>query len=242
MVVPLARTIIRSRGLSIPSMQPQADPFIVSVCEEEITVLFQDPYLLLISKPTALLTLSGEHPLNKDSVHFRLVKAFPTATMVHRLDFGTSGILVVALNKSVNAHICAQFSARNVIKTYTAILHGHLADDAGVINFPIAKDKPNFPLQKICCETGKAASTRYAVLDRSLNPNTTRVMFMPESGRTHQLRIHSREIGHPILGCDLYATDDAFFMAKRLMLHATTLEFDHPVSGQRITGRSPCPF
>jgi len=223
-------------------MQPQADPFIVPVCEEEITVLYQDQYLLLISKPTALLTLSGEHPLNKDSVHFRLVKAFPTATMVHRLDFGTSGILVVALNKPVNAHICAQFGVRNVVKTYTAILHGHLTDNAGFIDFPIAKDKPNFPLQKICYETGKTASTHYAVIERLHNPDTTRVMFTPESGRTHQLRIHSREIGHPILGCDLYATDEAFFMAKRLMLHATTLEFDHPITGVRIMGHSPCPF
>jgi tRNA pseudouridine32 synthase/23S rRNA pseudouridine746 synthase len=223
-------------------MQPQADPFIVPVCHQDIEILYQDPHLLLINKPSALLTLSGKHPLNKDSVHNRLVKEFPTATMIHRLDFGTSGILIVALNKAVNAHIGKQFQTRNVVKTYTAILYGHLADDEGCIDLPISKDKPNFPLQKICHKTGKKALTHYQTLERLQDPFSTRVTFKPESGRTHQLRIHSREIGHPILGCDLYATDEAFFMAKRLMLHATHIEFNHPVSGERINGFSPCPF
>ena len=223
-------------------MQPQADPFIVPVCDDDIEILYQDEHLLLINKPSKLLTLSGKHPLNKDSVHFRLVQDFPTAAMLHRLDFGTSGIMVVALNKQVNAHLTKQFQARTINKTYTAILHGHIANKSGEIDFPIAKDKPNFPLQKICHETGKVALTHYEVLERNDDPLTTRVKFMPVSGRTHQLRIHSQEIGHPILGCDLYATDEAFFMAKRLMLHATTLEFDHPVTGERVHGYCPCPF
>jgi tRNA pseudouridine32 synthase/23S rRNA pseudouridine746 synthase len=223
-------------------MQPQADPFIVPACQEEIEIIYQDQYLLLISKPTALLTLSGKHPLNKDSVHLRLVNDFPTATMIHRLDFGTSGILVIALNKEVNAHIGKQFQMRSVVKTYTAILHGHLCDDEGCIELPITKDKPNFPLQKICYATGKKAVTNYYVIERLQESVATRVMFKPLSGRTHQLRIHSNEIGHPILGCDLYANDEAFFMAKRLMLHATSIEFDHPVTGKRVNGYSPCPF
>jgi len=223
-------------------MQPQADPFIVPVCHEDIEILYQDESLLLINKPTALLTLSGKHPLNRDSVHYRLVKDFPTATMLHRLDFGTSGILIVALDKEINAHIGKQFQARSVVKSYTAILHGHLAVDEGCIEFPIARDRPNFPLQKICHESGKSAVTNYRVIERLQAPFATRVMFRPVSGRTHQLRIHSSEIGHPILGCDLYATDEAFFMAQRLMLHATEIEFDHPVTGKRIAGVSPCPF
>ena len=227
-------------------MQPQADPFIVPLCDEEIEVLYQDQHLLLINKPSGLLTLSGKHPLNKDSVHFRLVNDFPTATMVHRLDFGTSGILIVALNKEVNAHIGKQFQAHSVSKRYTAILHGDVVADSGCIDKPIAKDKPNFPLQKICYETGKPALSFYDVVERLEGglgkPNSTRVVFKPVSGRTHQLRIHSRELGHPILGCDLYATDEAFFMANRLMLHATHIEFDHPVTGHRVNGFCACPF
>jgi tRNA pseudouridine32 synthase/23S rRNA pseudouridine746 synthase len=223
-------------------MQPQADPFIVPLCTEEIEVLYRDEYLLLINKPSGLLTLSGKHPLNKDSVHFRLVKDFPTATMIHRLDFGTSGILIVALNKAVNAHIGKQFQDRSVTKSYTAILHGDVAAESGCVDLPIAKDRPNFPLQKICYESGKRAVSNYQVVERLQDPVRTRVTFRPVSGRTHQLRIHSRELGHPILGCDLYATDEAFFMADRLMLHASHIEFEHPINGERINGFSPCPF
>lgn len=223
-------------------MQAQSDPFIVPVCNEEIDILYHDQYLLLINKPAGLLTLSGKHPLNKDSVHYRLVKEFPTATMIHRLDFATSGILAVALNKEINALVCKQFQERSVFKTYTAMLHGNIAADSGTIEFPIAKDKENFPLQKICFETGKMAQTNFQVIERTLSGFSTKVIFTPTTGRTHQLRIHSREIGHPILGCDLYASDEAFFMAKRLMLHATQLEFNHPVSEKKLKGISLCSF
>jgi len=223
-------------------MQPQADPFIVPVCDEEIEILYQDPHLLLINKPTGLLTLSGKHPLNKDSVHYRLTQKFPTAKLPHRLDFGTSGILIVALSDEVNAHICQQFKARTIEKTYTVVLYGHLQDENFCVEIPITKDKLNFPLQKVCYESGKKAITHYQVIERYQEPCATRVLLKPVSGRTHQLRIHSREIGHPILGCDLYATDDAFFMAQRLMLHATSIDFDHPVTGHRVNGLSPCPF
>ena len=223
-------------------MQIQADPFIVPVCEEQIEIIYQDGHFLIINKPTKLLTLSGKHPLNKDSVHFRLVQEFPTATMVHRLDFGTSGILLVALNKEVNAQLGKQFQNRTVTKSYIALLAGHLNNDRGSIDYPIAKDKPNFPLQKICNETGKPALTHYEVVERNHAQCSTRVIFSPVSGRTHQLRIHSQAIGHSILGCDLYATDEVFNMADRLMLHASNIEFEHPITGERFEQICPSPF
>lgn len=223
-------------------MQPQADPFIVPVCDKEIEILYQDNNLLLINKPTGLLSLSGKHPLNQDSVHFRLIKDFPTATMLHRLDFGTSGIMIVALNKEINSHIGKQFQQRRVEKTYTAMLYGHLLMDAGRIDIPIVKDSKNFPLQKICYEHGKPSLSEYTVIERMQEPYATRVMFTPHSGRTHQLRIHSQAIGHPILGCDLYASDEAFQMADRLMLHASSISFIHPRSGERVLGHCQSPF
>lgn len=223
-------------------MQTKLDTFIAPPCFAEIDILFQDEHLLLINKPSGLLSLSGKNPLNKDSVHFRLVQKFPTATLVHRLDFGTSGIMVVALNKDVNAQIGKQFQAGAIAKTYTALLHGHVEQDSGTIELPIAKDPPNFPLQKICFVSGKNALTHYRVIERITSPISTRVIFTPVSGRTHQLRIHSRELGHSILGCDLYASTEIFQMAPRLMLHATTLEFNHPATGERVYGRSDCPF
>lgn len=223
-------------------MQPQADPFIVPHCADQIEILYQDSQLLLINKPSKLLSLSGKHPLNLDSVHYRLVQEFPTATLAHRLDFGTSGLMIVALNKAVNAELTKQFQQRTIDKRYIALLQGQLAVDEGVIDLPIAKDRDNFPLQKICHDGGKAAQSHYRVVERLDDPNCCRVEFTPLSGRTHQLRIHSRELGHPILGCDLYASDEAFFMAQRLMLHASCIRFVHPVSGEVIDASCDCPF
>jgi tRNA pseudouridine32 synthase / 23S rRNA pseudouridine746 synthase len=223
-------------------MSSKIDTFIAPPCHEEIEILFQDEHLLLINKPSGLLSLSGKNPLNIDSVHFRLVKDFPTATLVHRLDFGTSGIMIVALNKLVNAHIGKQFQDGLVNKTYTAVLYGNLAVGTGLIESPIAKDADNFPLQKICYNTGKQAVTQYQVMARLNNPPRSRVLFSPMTGRTHQLRIHSRELGHPILGCDLYRNIESYPMAERLLLHATTIEFNHPVTGKKIIGVCPCPF
>jgi tRNA pseudouridine32 synthase / 23S rRNA pseudouridine746 synthase len=223
-------------------MPIKPDTFIAPPCLDEIRILFQDEHLLLIEKPSGLLSLSGKNPLNKDSVHYRLVQDFPTATLVHRLDFGTSGIMLVALNRQVNALLTKQFQVGTISKTYCAILHGHLIDDSGVIDLAIAKDPPNFPLQKICAATGKNALTHYQVIERITSPPSTRVLFTPISGRTHQLRIHSREFGHPILGCDLYKNTESQAMAPRLLLHATSISFDHPITGNRIEGISDCPF
>ena len=223
-------------------MATPADSFVVPVCNEQIEILYRDEFILLINKPSGLLSLSGKNILNRDSVHFRLRQRFPTALMVHRLDFGTSGIMLLALNKSVNANLTKQFQDRSVVKTYMGLLHGHLQNDQGCIDAPIAKDKPNFPLLKICHDSGKQALSQYQVIERLQDPPSTRVLFTPRTGRTHQLRIHSREIGHPILGCDLYGSKQTQGMASRLLLHALTLEFDHPVSGERIRRECPCPF
>lgn len=223
-------------------MSDLVDDFIAPVCEGDIEILFQDESILLINKPSGLLSLSGKNPLNKDSVHFRLVQSFPTAAMAHRLDFGTSGLMVLALNKTVNANLTRQFQERQVEKTYTALLHGNMLGEAGKIDLPIAKDPPNFPLMKICHETGKSAVSQFEVLERLDEPFASRVRFTPLTGRTHQLRIHSREIGHPILGDDLYGLKSIDAQVKRLMLHATSLAFTHPVTGEQFEWECPCPF
>lgn len=223
-------------------MQPQADPFIVPKCHQQIQLVYQDAHLLIINKPSGLLSLSGKHPLNKDSVHFRLVQDFPTALMVHRLDFGTSGLMVIALNKQINKQICEQFSNRSVQKQYQAVLDGKVLVSTGEINIPIIKDADHFPLQKVCYQTGKQATSQYQVLGYNPKNNTTQVQFTPITGRTHQLRIHSKEIGHPIIGCDLYDLNESYFKADRLMLHASQLVFTHPVSNEKLEFNLPANF
>lgn len=223
------------------------DSFIAPPCHDDIAILWQDEHLLLINKPSGLLSLSGKNPQNRDSVHYRLVQSFPGCTLVHRLDFGTSGLMVVARNKVINAALCQQFSQRSVEKGYSALLCGHLENDEGVIDAPIAKDPALFPLMSICATTGKPARSRYRVVERFYQETgvpLTRVTLTPETGRTHQLRIHCQQLGHPILGCDLYGglNVPGTETVPRLMLHASVLNFIHPVSGEPVNARHAAPF
>jgi len=223
--------------VSVDSIEP-LDEFIAPPCEGEIEILYQDEHILLIDKPSGLLSLSGKNPANLDSVHYRLTKDFPSALLVHRLDFGTSGIMLVALSKDVVRRLNQQFSNREVRKTYEALLHGKVVADQSVLDYPISKGA--FPRQKVCYSTGKPAQSEYEVLARY--DESTRVRYKPLTGRTHQLRIHSHAFGHPILGCDLYGTPESQGAAKRLLLHASTLVFTHPVNGQEISVEASCPF
>lgn len=233
------------------------DTFVAPPCHDAIELLYQDGDILLINKPSGLLSLSGRNPLNHDSAHQRLlsgqlqgpfapasqrVSPFPSAALIHRLDFGTSGIMLVALHKEATALLSLQFQQRSVEKRYIAILDGQLADDSGVIDWRIDNDKIHFPRALACREGGQAALTEYQLLERLYNPDRCRVAFTPLTGRTHQLRIHSQALGHPILGCDLYHNERSQQLASRLLLHASDLAFDHPRTGERIFGHSPCPF
>jgi tRNA pseudouridine32 synthase/23S rRNA pseudouridine746 synthase len=164
----------------------------------------------------------------------RLQRTYPSASIVHRLDLDTSGIMVIPLNKPTHAHISRQFQQRLVEKSYHAVVYGLLREDRGEIDLPIACDWENRPRQIICHERGRPALTRFEVLER--HTDRTRVLLQPVTGRSHQLRIHMRELGHPILGCDMYAHPQALAMAPRLMLHATTLAFEHPTTGERLAG------
>ena len=236
------------------------DNFVAPECVERLEVLYQDDDILLIDKPSGLLSLSGKNPLNWDSVHYRLVNgqcatlakkatsAFASAKLPHRLDFGTSGIMVVGLNSTASKNLNKQFQDRTVKKRYLAVLNGWVESDNGQISAPIAKDKALFPRVKICDATGKKAVSNYQVVTRLDNPPRTLVQYTPITGRTHQLRIHSLELGHPIVGCDLYNSpgqadsSDIKGQAQRLMLHASDIYFTHPRTGEPIHGYSPNPF
>jgi tRNA pseudouridine32 synthase/23S rRNA pseudouridine746 synthase len=230
------------------------DTFVAPECQTNVDILYQDDDILLINKPSGLLSLSGKNPLNWDSVHYRLVNGqtatptqnatptFSDAKLPHRLDLGTSGVMVVGLNNAASKSLNQQFQARTIQKRYLAMLAGWVETDSGQISAPIAKDKVLFPRVKICRCTGKKAISDYQVISRLENPLRTLVQYTPITGRTHQLRIHSLEFGHPILGCDLYNTTPLHDGSQRLMLHASDIYFNHPSTGERIHGHSPNPF
>lgn len=212
------------------------DLTVLPKCTEELLILQRDPSFLLINKPTRLLSVPGRHPQNRDSVIARLLVDFPNATIVHRLDFDTSGIMVIPLTKVALSHISKQFQARTIYKTYTAVVNGLVMDDAGVIDLPIAPDMENRPKYKICTEAGRQSVTEFTVVSRDEIAQTSLVLLHPITGRSHQLRLHMLAIGHPILGCEFYADKVALAKSPRLLLHATELEFDHPVTGEKIAG------
>lgn len=230
------------------------DDFVAPECSSSVKILYQDNDILLIDKPSGLLSLSGKNPLNWDSVHHRLVHgqiatstaeatpAFASAKLPHRLDFGTSGVMVVGLNQVASKNLNQQFQARTVKKQYLALLNGWVEAEQGQICAPIAKDKAIFPRVKICHNSGKNAVSEYQVIERKSHPRQTLVQFTPITGRTHQLRIHSLELGHPIIGCDLYNTSDSVLNHQRLMLHASDIYFIHPITGEPIHGHSSNPF
>lgn len=226
----------------MPAEQPEgeAPPYLVPHSQEPIRILYADDDLLLVRKPHLLLSVPGRHPLNRDCLITRLQRDYPGARIVHRLDLDTSGIMVIPLHRASHAHISRQFQERGVDKTYHAVVYGEVGPDAGEIDLAIAADWENRPRQVISAGRGKQALTRYEVLARQ--GDRTRLLLRPVTGRSHQLRIHLAAIGHPILGCDLYAHDAALAMSERLLLHATTLEFTHPGSGERFGGECPPDF
>lgn len=225
------------------------DDFVAPMCNELISILYQDNDIVVIDKPSGLLSLSGKDPRNWDSVHYRLINGqlnstakFKNAKLAHRLDFGTSGIMLVSLNDAASSHLNKQFQLRNIEKHYIAMLQGWLVDEQGQISEPIAKDKQLFPRVKICLQAGKPALTHYHVLKRLNHPQRTLVRLTPLTGRTHQLRIHCWSIGHPIIGCDLYNSDTSKNLASRLQLHASDIVFQHPKTSEKIHLHSPTPF
>lgn len=216
--------------------------YIVPHCSKDPTILYQDDHLLLVNKPEFLLSVPGRAIENKDCLITRLQKAFPKASIVHRLDLDTSGIMVIPLSEIVHSEISRQFQERRIHKEYIAEVFGLVSADSGSIDLPINKDWPNRPKQKIDYVHGKTAITHWRVLSRHSEQNKSRLLLKPLTGRTHQLRIHLSQIGHPILGCDMYAHTEAFQRSSRLMLHASYLEFIHPISQNVLSGRCPPDF
>ncbi len=190
-------------------------------------LLFANEELLLINKPSGLLSVPGRGADKQDCVIQRVQRAYPEALIVHRLDMATSGLLLLARGAAVQRRLSMAFEARRIHKRYLALLTGELAGPAeGEIDLPLITDWPNRPRQKIDHSIGKASLTRYRVLSRSRGQ--TRVELEPVTGRTHQLRVHMLALGHPIIGDTLYGEpaepDSAPAQVSRLFLHACSLK------------------
>lgn len=199
-----------------------------------LDVLFKDEFLLIINKPSGLLSVPGRGDDKQDCLISRVQIEYPDAVIVHRLDMSTSGLMVIAREKEMESYLSILFQKRKVKKKYIAVVDGKLNPDCGEIDLPIITDWPNRPKQKVDFESGKSSQTKYSVLSYDKETDTTRVELIPLTGRTHQLRIHMQSLKHAILGDELYANQSAIEKSSRLLLHANYLSFQHPITDEII--------
>lgn len=207
---------------------------------DPLSILYNDHHLLLVDKPSGLLSVPGKGAHLADCLMARVLAVFPEALLVHRLDRDTSGVMVFALSTLAQRHLGLQFEKRQTKKTYVAQVWGRVGERTGTVDLPLIVDWPNRPLQKVDHENGKQAITDWRV--QRYDEQSTRIRLFPKTGRSHQLRVHMREIGHPILGDPFYASGPALAGAPRLMLHAENLRFRHPEGGQGMSFTAKSPF
>ncbi len=203
-----------------------------------IDIVYEDTDLIAIEKPAGLLSVPGRGAEKQDSVQTRLRTAFAGITAIHRLDMATSGLLLLAKDKSAERHYKGCFARREVRKSYLAVCHGRIENDRGEIALPLRGDWPNRPRQIVSQASGKAALTVYRV--RKREENSSRVALFPKTGRSHQLRVHLAAIGHPIVGDKLYAYPQDRCL-PRLLLHAVSLDIRTP-RGRLLRLASAVPF
>jgi tRNA pseudouridine32 synthase / 23S rRNA pseudouridine746 synthase len=216
-----------------------------------LDLVYCDKSLLVANKPAGLLSVPGRGLDKSDSMATRVQKEFPGALSVHRLDMGTSGLLVFALNADMHQRLSRLFRERAVRKRYLAIVAGRVTASAGEIDLPLAADWPHRPRQKVDLTGGKPSLSRYNLLQHVNLPVeaanlhgepglvASRVELEPVTGRTHQLRVHMAAIGHPVVGDRLYGEKS---FTGRLLLHASRIHFVHPISQAILSLTSPVPF
>ncbi|WP_439123097.1 RluA family pseudouridine synthase [Marivita sp.] len=204
-----------------------------------LDIVQEDHEILIVNKPAGLLTVPGKGPELADCLIARLEAAYPQVLLVHRLDRDTSGVMVFGLTPHAQRHLGLQFEKRQTKKTYLARVAGRMEPKTGTVDLPLIVDWPNRPLQMVDHEAGKPAVTDWRVMKAS--DAESRVKLYPQTGRSHQLRVHMLALGHPILGDPLYAPETAD-QYPRMMLHAEELRLRHPDGGVGMKFRVKAPF
>ncbi|MEM9938849.1 MAG: RluA family pseudouridine synthase [Pseudomonadota bacterium] len=212
--------LTQSAHIAPPYTPPAAD---------RLQIVHADGDCIVANKPSGLLSVPGLGPEKAFCAQSILKDQFGEAHTVHRLDMDTSGLIIFARTKDAQRHLSHQFQQRRVAKTYEAIVSGVVAEASGVIDLPIAKYSLQRPLRHIDPD-GQFALTRWQVIARGLT--ATRLCLIPETGRSHQLRLHLKSIGHPVLG-DAFYGDKA--RSNRLLLHAKALSFQPPSTIDKLT-------
>jgi len=203
-----------------------------------IDIVYQDEYIVAVNKPQGLLSVPGLGPDKQDCMISRLLEIIPEAKVVHRLDCYTSGLMLFAIGIEMQRALSRIFHDRKIDKQYIAVVRQWFEEEEGVIKFPLRCDIDNRPHQIVDYEHGKSAVTYWQVLQR--NSDSVRLLLKPETGRTHQLRVHCAAMGHPIIGDGLYGKDEV--KQPRMLLHADNLAFEHPITEKQMRLCASCEF
>lgn len=206
-----------------------------------LDILYEDSDIMVVNKPATILSVPGKLKQHHDSILARVKSIYPEAFAVHRLDYGTSGVLVVGLNKPAISNLGKQFISRQVSKVYVAWVDGKL-EGTGAVDLPLILDLENRPFQKVDFTVGKPALTYYQALCYDAARDCSLVRLYPKTGRSHQLRVHMQQLGHSILGDHLYADDRVYEAVPHLNLHAALLRFKHPTTDEWMQFCAPAPF
>lgn len=210
--------------------------------DRPMRVLQADDHWVVVDKPAGLLSVPGRGEDKADCAARQVQDLYADARVVHRLDMGTSGLLVFARGLAAQQALSRAFEQRQVAKRYVAVVAGQVADDTGTMAWPLRCDWPHRPRQMVDPVQGKPARTDWQVLARDPAGDCTRLALHPVTGRSHQLRVHLLTLGHPILGDELYAPPDRVAAAPRLLLHAEQLALPHPADGRMVVLQSAAPF
>ena len=203
-----------------------------------MTPVYFDEHMLVLNKPSGLLSVPGRGPDKQDCLSKRVQAIYPDALVVHRLDQDTSGLLIMARGIEAQRRISKAFETRQVHKRYMAVVVGKPepiekdADGWALIEGAILLDWPNRPLH-IIHPDGKPSKSRWRMLESS--DFASLVELEPVTGRTHQLRVHMQSIGHPMLGDSLYAPPEVRALTPRLMLHSKSIRLAHPFTTEPLS-------
>ena len=228
--------------ISMPNLSDEVVEEIASDTSIDFGVVFEDDSVIVINKPSGLIVHPGSGIANGTLVN-GLAAQFPDLRkvgdpirlgLVHRLDKGTSGLLIVARTPEALDNLKFQMQERQVHRRYFAIVAGHVESDQGVVDAPLGRDPKN-PLKRAVIQSGKHARTHYEIDQKFGSPfRISTLNCRLETGRTHQIRVHLAAIGHPVLGDELYGGRTSFNIDNRLALHAQMLTFSHPKTNNQL--------
>ena len=237
-----------SKGDEVSVTIPEPKELDVEPQKIDLDIVYEDEDVILINKPKGMVVHPAPGHTTDTLVNGLLyhckdnlsgINGVARPGIVHRIDRDTTGIIIVCKNDMSHNSIAAQLKEHSINRRYRALVHGNLKEDTGTVEGPIGRHPVDRKKMAINERNGKPAVTHFTVLERF--GNYTLIECKLETGRTHQIRVHMRSIGHPILGDDIYGPAKCMFKLEGQTLHAMVLGFIHPIQKEYMEFSAPIP-